>query len=174
VQPHVVALGLDEPHVVAAHPAGPPGQLHRDRGQLVDGLGGTHARRLLLAGRPDDAADPGERTVETFRRHRFEQVVQSADAVGRHGVLLERGDEHDLRRVGQPRQQRPQLQPVHARHRDVEERRVERAVAVGGLDQPQRRHRVAGRDDLGHARRVPQQSAQVVEGGRDVVDDQDP
>jgi hypothetical protein len=71
-----------------------------------------------------------QRGGEALGTYRFEEVVNGADAVGRHRVAFVCGDEHDHRRLAERRQQGRELETIQPRHRDVQEHGVE----IAGLD----------------------------------------
>jgi len=89
-------------------------------------------------------------------------------------VLLERGDEHDVRGAGELRQHPPQHRAVQSGHADVEEHRVDRtALGQRPVEAAQRARPVPGGVHGADARVGPEQMNQVVQGGRLVVHRQD-
>ena len=156
VQPCVVAVRLDVPHVGAVDEPGDAAELDRD---LVLGA-------LGLA--TVEVADASHGLGEPVLAHRLEHVVDRVELEGVDGVVVVRRDEHDRRRGAEPGQHAGELQPGQAGHADVGEDRVD----APGLQHPQRLGGVVGRGDAADARVALEQPGELVESGPLVVDDE--
>jgi hypothetical protein len=111
-------------------------------------------------------AHPLERALEPMELDRLHQVVDRGNVEGRHGEIVERGDEHHGRvdrRFGQgPRN----VDPIHAGHGNVEQHDVGRHR----LGDAQGRLAVIGGADDRRAGTTGEQQLQTLDGERLVVD----
>ena len=72
--------------------------------------------------------DPADRLRQPVGAYRLQHVVDGLQVEGIDRVLVVRRDEHDLRRYGEARQHPSNVDAGQARHADVEEQCVDRAL----------------------------------------------
>ena len=123
--------------------------------------------RGLLGGHP--APDPLERLLEPVGVDRLQDVVDGVHRKRVDRVLVERGDEHQLRQdIGLDQPPRD-FEPGQAGHLHVEEHQVRLQLA----GQPQRLDAVGGLTDDFDAADLAEQKAQLLPRQLLVVDDED-
>ena len=161
VQPCVVALRLDVPHLGDRHEPRHAAELDGDALRVVlvllPGCGG---------GRRAGSGDAADGVGEPVLAHGLEHVVDGPHLERVDGGVAVRGDEDDRRRGGEPAEDAREVQPGQRRHADV----GDDAVDVAAVELAQRRQGVRRRADLADARVGAQQVRQLVERGRLVVD----
>lgn len=118
---------------------------------------------------------PADGLGQAFPAYGLQDVVDGLEVEGLHREALVGGDEDDERRFGEPGEQPCHVEPVEARHVDVEEDDVDALVAVGAalqgaVDPAQGRRGIARALDAAHPWIGVQQIEQLFEGGRFVVD----
>jgi hypothetical protein len=155
----VVALRLDPANVVAMDDAGDVPDTDRDA--LV-------GDRLRLFGRLSTGDDAPDGAVQPLAADRLEDEVDGGEVERLDGAGLVCGDEHDRRRLGEPRHGARQVEPRQPGHVDVEERGVDLMLC----EQANRFGTGGCPPDPPDARITPQELFQLVEHGSLVVGDE--